>query len=273
MREYLNQRLNGRFWFILIAATLVTAIVGPFGTYSELMLWERVIYWGVLCFGIGSLMVLCIAYVLRAPTQRLSGYVPRIGIGACIAAIPGCALVFVMYQLMREAPLELTPSRLIVLWAEVSFMGVLVATIEVVRGGPLDPDPDSAATAQGKAGQSAIKSEPPLTELHSKLALPDANRAEIISLSMQDHYVEVSTTRGKDLILMRLSDAVDMLGGLDGLQIHRSHWVAKSHLRSLRKSGHRAWVKVSDGRELPVSRTYRYDVEAAVLLRRDVNAL
>ena len=40
------------------------------------------------------------------------------------------------------------------------------------------------------------------------------------------NYVEVWTERGTHLVLMRLSDAIRETAGENGLQIHRSHWVA-----------------------------------------------
>jgi DNA-binding LytR/AlgR family response regulator len=38
--------------------------------------------------------------------------------------------------------------------------------------------------------------------------IPRAKRGDLISLTVMDHYVEVTTTRGKHLILMRFSDTL-----------------------------------------------------------------
>jgi hypothetical protein len=51
--------------------------------------------------------------------------------------------------------------------------------------------------------------------------------AAIRAVSSEDHYLRVHTDRGSDLILMRLSDALTELEGLEGAQTHRSWWVAK----------------------------------------------
>src|SRR5690606_15189181 len=51
--------------------------------------------------------------------------------------------------------------------------------------------------------------------------------AAIRAVEAEDHYLRVHTDQGSDLILMRLSDAVKELEGLDGAQTHRSWWVAR----------------------------------------------
>ncbi len=67
--------------------------------------------------------------------------------------------------------------------------------------------------------------------------------------------MEVSTTKGTELLLMRLTDAIAEATPTDGLQIHRSHRVAQDHVAAVRRDGGRTLVQLSDGRELPVSRS------------------
>ncbi|MCB1397271.1 MAG: LytTR family transcriptional regulator, partial [Rhodobacteraceae bacterium] len=85
-------------------------------------------------------------------------------------------------------------------------------------------------------------------------------------LSVQDHYVEVVTTRGRELLLMRLSDAIAETEGCAGLQVHRSHWVALDQVQAAHRDGARAVLTLSDGREIPVSRTYVPAAKEAGLL-------
>ena len=53
---------------------------------------------------------------------------------------------------------------------------------------------------------------------------PDAGQ-KLVRMQSADHYVEVHTERGAKLLLMRLSDATQILETFDGAQVHRSHWV------------------------------------------------
>ena len=63
--------------------------------------------------------------------------------------------------------------------------------------------------------------------------------AELYAIESEDHYLRVHTSAGQELILMRLADAVRELAGVEGLQTHRSWWVARcsacsrcAHVRS-----------------------------------------
>ena len=77
---------------------------------------------------------------------------------------------------------------------------------------------------------------------------------EIHSLTAQDHYVEVTTDRGKELCLIRLSDAIAECDGVEGFQVHRSHWVAIAAIKRLDTGGARPSVVLKNGAVLPVSR-------------------
>ena len=62
--------------------------------------------------------------------------------------------------------------------------------------------------------------------------------------------------KGSDLILMRLSDAVAELEGLEGAQTHRSWWVAKAAVMDVRRRNGRATLTLTNGIEAPVSRAF-----------------
>ena len=76
-----------------------------------------------------------------------------------------------------------------------------------------------------------------------------------MSLSAQDHYVEVTTELGAELCLLRLSDAIAQTTPEDGFQIHRSHWIAKSAIVELKTKGSTGHVRLTDGRTLNVSQS------------------
>ncbi len=80
--------------------------------------------------------------------------------------------------------------------------------------------------------------------------------AVIRAVSSEDHYLRIHTDRGSDLILMRLSDALTELEGLEGAQTHRSWWVAKEAVRGVSRGDGRATLTLEGGVEAPVSRRY-----------------
>jgi hypothetical protein len=85
---------------------------------------------------------------------------------------------------------------------------------------------------------------------------PKLRGARLFAVSSEDHYLRLHTSRGQDLILMRLSDAVAELEGLEGAQTHRSWWVARDGYDAVERDGGRVRLRLRDGTEAPVSRTY-----------------
>jgi DNA-binding LytR/AlgR family response regulator len=80
--------------------------------------------------------------------------------------------------------------------------------------------------------------------------------ARLIAVQAEDHYLRVHTDIGSDLILMRLSDALLELEGLEGAQTHRSWWVAKDAVRDAKRANGRATLLLEGGLSAPVSRRY-----------------
>lgn len=78
--------------------------------------------------------------------------------------------------------------------------------------------------------------------------------AVIYAISAEDHYLRLHTSKGSDLILMRLGDAITELEGLEGMQTHRSWWVARDAVESTRREGDKAVLVLKGGAEAPVSR-------------------
>lgn len=91
--------------------------------------------------------------------------------------------------------------------------------------------------------------------------------AELYAISSEDHYLRVHTSLGEELILMRLADAVRELSQVDGLQVHRSWWVAKIGVTDEKKADGRSFLILPTGTEVPVSRSYRGKAKDVGLIR------
>ncbi|NEX92706.1 LytTR family DNA-binding domain-containing protein [Caulobacter sp. 17J65-9] len=115
-------------------------------------------------------------------------------------------------------------------------------------------------THAGPAPAPEQPAEPPrfLERLPLKL-----RGAELYAVESEDHYLRLHTERGSDLILMRLSDAVAELEGIEGAQTHRSWWVAKAAVADVRRGDGKAQLTLKNGVEVPVSRTHARALRAA----------
>ena len=66
---------------------------------------------------------------------------------------------------------------------------------------------------------------------------------------------------------MSFGRAVEALGVIPGQTIHRSHWIALAHIATLESDENRAICRLDTGLELPVSRTHRARLRAALASR------
>jgi hypothetical protein len=101
------------------------------------------------------------------------------------------------------------------------------------------------------AVSSSTDSERParfLEELRSRAS------GDLISMSSELHYIRVVTTDAEVMFLYNLKDAIGELPLDAGVQIHRSHWVSRDHVKGLSKSNGGYECTLSNGKRLPVSR-------------------
>jgi hypothetical protein len=85
---------------------------------------------------------------------------------------------------------------------------------------------------------------------------PKLRGARVHAVEAEDHYLRIHTSRGSDLILLRLGDAIVELEGIEGAQTHRSWWVAREAVESAARADGRAVLTLAGGVQAPVSRTY-----------------
>lgn len=84
---------------------------------------------------------------------------------------------------------------------------------------------------------------------------PEIGR-DLVGMSAELHYLRVYTTTGQALVLYSFGQAMtDLKGVVKGVQIHRSHWVARAHIVACEPRGKGAICTLSTGLELPVSRS------------------
>ena len=234
---------------VFFGALMILTLLGPFGTYEDLDIWSRLVFWVMVVGGVGFFMHITMKVGLSTPHLGRTNKTLRLLGSAAIGALPGAAVVVFVNTVFR--PPVMPAEHLPAVWLQVTVIGFAIGIVEYIDW---RPRPAEAPTA------SPIVR----TKLHERFRATATE--EIISMSMQDHYVEVTTTGGTELVLSRFSDAIAETEGEPGLRIHRSHWVAEKQLKDIKKRGGRSYVVLADGRELPASDTYLKAV-AAVLSR------
>ena len=82
----------------------------------------------------------------------------------------------------------------------------------------------------------AAKAVGELERLFLKRLSHKHHQASLLAIKSEDHYLRIYTSIGEELILMRLSDAVESLAGADGMQTHRSWWVARHTIKDVQRA-------------------------------------
>lgn len=250
LRETKAIFLDIRVVVALIAIAAILTIAEPFGTAGRIRLVPRAAYWLLIVgvtFAAGAMIS---AAINRAFSGRPGArWKAMIAVSLVTGAVVMALVLSLNWLVFGTMPIRardaynlainvFAVSTVISAAVHLTFpVGLLVANDDAVPGTP---------------------------EILNRIAL--AKRGALISLSVQDHYVEVVTDKGSSLILMRLGDAIRDARPTPGLQVHRSHWVAADQVARSRRQGARAILTLVDGREIPVSRTYLADVKAAGLL-------
>lgn len=106
-------------------------------------------------------------------------------------------------------------------------------------------------------------STPPFMEL-----VDPRKRGQLLSLTAELHYLRVATDAGNSLILYNLRDAVSELAEDQGIQCHRSHWVALDAIESFRKQGRQGTLRLINEDKIPVSRSQLNSVESVLSEKR-----
>lgn len=242
---------------VLGALAVVAAILGfsgPFGTYERLPLVPRLIYWAAIAaatYGTGFLIGVTAGRLVRTRVQPWIGVILR---GVMIG--PPITVVVILINVLTYGSAGWTVIPWWTLLISVMVIGTGVTAISDTIGG----------LARAAAAPTAVPAAP--TEAAPAIfeRIPVHMRAPLVSLSVMDHYVEITTKKGKSLVLMRLGDAMREVGDTAGVQIHRSHWVAVDAVKGVSRGDGKATVTLVDGRSLPVSRGYMDEAKKAGLV-------
>lgn len=113
-----------------------------------------------------------------------------------------------------------------------------------------------------EASETAPAEAAPLSKFLERLPVK-YRTSELYAVSSEDHYLRVHTSLGEEMILMRLADAIKELGDADGLQTHRSWWVARGGVADTKRENGKLTLILKSGAEAPISRTFAQSVKAA----------
>ncbi len=245
IREVQSIVQNSSFWVGFFCVLAVLTVSAPFDSGEEFNLPQRFCYWLGICIATFFPAMLVIRSLSRRFVSKGLGGMSASLLSGLISGVPVGLIVFgVNSYIAGNDNGELKDvSRLIFLCAPIA---VAVAGLQYLLIG-LDRQKETHSVT------------PKESTLMSRLSYN--LRGTILSLQSQDHYVEVVTSAGQELLLMRLADAISEVKA-DGFQVHRSWWVAREAVANLIKTEGRHELLLHDGRRVPVSRSNQKTVLA-----------
>ncbi|MDG1736339.1 MAG: LytTR family DNA-binding domain-containing protein [Paracoccaceae bacterium] len=230
--------------------------MGPFGTFYSYPLADRVIFWALAIIAGTACIGTSVVLTLRFFEDTLKARFISAAIGTALGSAPATFIIMIISDQMDDVSVPLNTFSS--LWASVVLIGLLISCVHVVTDyvfnlgafGKASKRPPNAI--QTVASEQVKLENVPLLKL-----LPNGTRpCQIMSFSMQDHYVEIVTMNGSTLHLMRFNDVMDKLGDLRGERVHRSHWVSLRHLIDIKKDGRRHLAILTGDQTVPISSSY-----------------
>ncbi|MCY4608267.1 MAG: LytTR family DNA-binding domain-containing protein [bacterium] len=230
----------------LVAVVLSIAFfswLGPFGTATRLEPGVLVVYWTMAIAGNWLIALTTVPFAIRLFLQAGKPALAGIAAGSAIAALPGTGLVWILEWGLAGTTASATMLTWLYGCVVVVHLVLAFLTWRLVEL-PLQGREENAAP-------------PPPARAPFLSRLPARLGEDLLHLHMQDHYVEAATPEGSELVLLRFRDALREVEILDGMQVHRSHWVARSAVsRVVRRDG-RILLELSNGAKVPVSRSFQ----------------
>lgn len=224
------------------------AFINPYNATHDLIFPIAFAYWFTLILVGGVTAELCMRfYEKRFSKGPILG---MLAIGALTSAASVSAFMITAEHFVGDGiPLAYWPT----VYGPVLVIAVAITALGYMFDRAFNPQPEASA-------------EPPDTRFLQRLPVK-FHTADLYALSSEDHYLRVHTNFGEELILMRLADAIRELAGADGLQVHRSWWVARDGIAEERRENGRSILVLKSGTDVPVSRSYRAAAKTANLIK------
>ena len=251
-----------------IKPALITAITGifigflsPFGM-DKIPLHISIIYWVLVCTTGYFVYRPCIATSESLLAKYFEFRLIRLAIGVVVASaifslvVPLITWGVFNFQIDYRTEYLSIFSKALVIGSALTLIGYAYEHIKAQNARIADNEKQ----AQEYIAQIEDDDYQQFMEL-----LPLEKRGELICLEMADHYIKVYTDKGHHMLLMRFKDAIEKLSNFNGIQTHRSWWVAIEQVTATTKEGRKQLLVMSNEVKVPVSRTYADAVKAAKL--------
>lgn len=258
----LTTRKISKIWLkdaliISVVLALFLGLVGPFGDYAVVPIELRVFSW--IVFGIGGFITLSgQLYLVDRFKPDWSWRLSLLGTTLIGALFLTPVVIFFDLLIVGDVTIDFVATYPMVLGVAAvnQILFELSRQARIARTG---------STLLAESATHQTSQVPRLAQAPKILRrLPPHLMGQLICLTKEDHYLRVYTDKGDSLIRLRMSDAVDELEGIGGLQTHRSWWIANDAVVSVRRRPDGGGeVKLSNDLIAPISRARMTEAKTA----------
>ncbi len=227
-----------RYAAALVGLSAFLGFINPYDATRELMFPIAFMYWFTLILVGGLTAELCMKLYKRyLPNGPVLG---QLAVGSLTSAAGVSAFIIAAEEFVGGG---IPVAYWLTVYGPVLVIAIAITALGYMFDLAFNPQPD-ANTAQ------------PTAQFLQRLPVK-FHTAQLYAISSEDHYLRVHTSHGEELILMRLADAVRELTTADGVQVHRSWWVARVGIVDEKRDNGRTFLVLKSGKNVPVSRSYR----------------
>ena len=232
----------------MFVISILLGISGPFGTFIHGDFGDRLVYWTVLV-----VVSWVLAELIMVVTDRVFAHSLLVRETAAISVFTALFTPFLIGWTVLVLP---SHAANLFQWAVLAaYVFAISVVISVIRHGI----PYWMGALYGPAREEEAATRP----ARLLRRLPDGFEGEVLRISADGHRVEVVTNSARFELRMRLADAVDEMRPVEGLCVHRSHWVAAEAVRDVVEAKGRPVLVLKNGDEVPVGAKYQPALEDA----------
>ncbi len=247
-----------------LASTVVCVLTGPFETDMITPTYMRAIFWGtVISVGI-AYALLCLHTMFHTFPKLRPFFAKGIALSFFTLTYANAVDIAVSFTPYGKHSTSLALIYLVV--AAIAFP--ISAAIYWLHIRPNEKRNEERLAVLQEAKEAVAKQAQPASRLNNALLsrLNTDLGMRIIRLYMRDHYVEVFSDQGTQLIHMRFQDAVDALSDFNGKKVHRSHWINFDEVKEVVKSDGKIFFKMSDDFHVPISKLKQKELRTLGIL-------
>lgn len=245
----------------MIVLAVILAAIGAMGTFDQPFV-SRLVTWLLLALGGYACFRPVIAVGTWLSRRAALPSRPMIALASTLASVP--ATLFVAF-LVRGSIARMSLGELATLFPYVLLLGAIATAIQLMVRRSTGADGEGVAATPVAPAEEAIE---PAVSVPVPAAspfldqLPPAIAHGLLYIGNEDHYVRAYAPAGEAMVLARMRDVVAGLAGLDGARVHRSWWVARAAVTETIRRDRAVYLRLVDGREVPVARSMVAELKA-----------